>query len=96
MRVQSIKCDNCQKELITNSKYPHNYNFQLSVIDTNINTSGTQYAVHMSPPFHRDKHFCSNKCIIEHLGGEVKDNKDINIDTLKLDALYTNSKVTLT
>ena len=92
MRAQSIKCDNCQKELITNSSYPHNFNFQLSIIDTNINTSGMQYAVHMSPPFHGDKHFCSIKCIIEHLGGEVKDSKS---DEIKLDSLYANSYVTL-
>lgn len=43
MHKQSITCDNCGKELITNTPYPHNYNFELSVIDTNINTSGTQW-----------------------------------------------------
>ena len=65
MRKQSITCDNCGKELITDTRYPHNYNFELSVIDTNINTSGTQYAVHMEPPFNGNKHFCSKKCIAE-------------------------------
>lgn len=67
LNMQSIKCDNCQKELITNSSYPHNFNFQLSVIDTNVNTSGIQFAINMLPPFHGDKHFCSVNCINENL-----------------------------
>lgn len=65
MITQSIICDTCGKELITNTPYPHNYNLELRVIDTNRNTSGMQYAVYMKPPFDGLKHFCSKKCLGE-------------------------------
>jgi hypothetical protein len=65
MITQSITCDTCSKELITDTPYPHNFNFELRVIDTNRNTSGIQFAVHMSPPFDGVKHFCSKKCLGE-------------------------------
>lgn len=63
--TKSIKCDNCNKELLTESPYPHNYNFELSIIDTNTNTSGPQYAGILTPPFYGEKHFCSKECIVE-------------------------------
>ena len=65
MIKQSMMCDNCGKELMTDTPYPHNYNLELRVIDTNINTSGTQYAVYMKLPFAGSKHFCSKTCLGE-------------------------------
>jgi hypothetical protein len=65
MIKQSMTCDNCGEELMTNTPYPHNYNLELRVIDTNINTSGIQYAVYMTPPFDGLKHFCSKTCLGE-------------------------------
>lgn len=60
-----MTCDNCGKELITDTPYSHNFNFELRVIDTNRNTSGIQYAVYMTPPFDGLKHFCSKTCLSE-------------------------------
>lgn len=60
-----MTCDNCEKELITDTPYPHNFNFELIVIDTNRNTSEAQYAVYMKPPFAGSKHFCSKTCLGE-------------------------------
>ena len=65
MIKESILCDNCGEELITNSSYPHKYSLELRVIDTNRNTSGMQYAVAMLPPFGGLRHFCSKKCLGE-------------------------------
>lgn len=65
MIKESILCDNCGEELITNSSYPHKYSLELSVIDTNRNTSNCQYAVYMTPPFDGLRHFCDKKCLGE-------------------------------
>ena len=67
MFKNSIKCDNCGKELITDSQYPHKFTLELNVIDTNINTSETQFAIHMTPPFEDTKHFCNKYCLKEWL-----------------------------
>ena len=48
MIKQSMMCDNCGKELITDTPHAHNFNFELRVIDTNVNTTGIQYAVYMN------------------------------------------------
>lgn len=65
MITKSITCDNCGKELITDTPYPHKFALELRVIDTNRNTSGMRYAVAMLPPFDGNKHFCSKKCLGE-------------------------------
>lgn len=48
MIKQSMMCDNCGKELITDTPYAHNFNFELRVIDKNVDTAGIQYAVYMN------------------------------------------------
>ena len=64
--TKSMICDNCEKELITESAYPHKFTLELSVIDTNVNTSGMTYCVHMEPPFQGKKHFCNSECLSEY------------------------------
>ena len=65
MIKQSMTCDNCGEERITDNQYPHTFTLQLSVIDTNRNSSSSQYMVHQFPPFEGTKHFCSKKCLGE-------------------------------
>lgn len=48
MIKQSMMCDNCGKELITDTPHAHNFNFELRVIDKNVDTAGIQYAVYMN------------------------------------------------
>ena len=67
MIKESILCDCCGKERITDTKYPHTFTLELSIIDTNRNTSNTTYSVHMEPAFKGTKHFCNKKCLGEWL-----------------------------
>ena len=67
MIKESIICDNCGEERITDNPYPHTFTLELSVIDTNRNSSGSQYAAHQIPPFEGLKHFCDKKCLAEWL-----------------------------
>ena len=67
MIKECIICDNCGEERITDNPYPHTFTLELSVIDTNRNSSGSQYAVHLIPPFEGLKHFCDKKCLAEWL-----------------------------
>jgi hypothetical protein len=60
-------CDNCNKNLIVDSPYPAHYTLELRAVNTGINTSPTQYAVAMFPPFEGTKHFCNKECLIEYL-----------------------------
>ena len=60
---KSITCDECGKELIEDSQYPHKYGLRLTAIDHGINTSGATYAVHVSPPIDRLKDFCGLPCL---------------------------------
>ena len=64
---ESITCDTCGKELITDTPYPHNFHLELKSIDTNRNTSGMTYAVHMEAPINGSTYFCDNKCLITFL-----------------------------
>lgn len=64
---ESILCDNCGEELITNTPYPANYSLALSAINTNRNNSGTEFAVLIHPPIDDTKHFCDKKCLTEWL-----------------------------
>lgn len=63
--VESIKCDNCDKELIEDTMYPAMYKLELRVIDTNRNSSSCTYCVSTFPPFEGTKHFCDKKCLSE-------------------------------
>lgn len=59
----SITCDTCQKELIVDSKYPAHYSLELKAINTGTNSSGSQYAVYVRPPFDGVRHFCGFNCL---------------------------------
>ena len=67
MIKESIICDNCGEERITDTQYPHTFTLQLSVIDTNRNSSSSQYMVYQYPPIEGLKHFCDEKCLSEWL-----------------------------
>jgi len=67
MTKQSILCDWCEKERIIDSSYPHTFTWELSIIDTGINTSNSTYAVYQKPPFENNKHFCDAYCLKEWL-----------------------------
>lgn len=60
---KSIKCDECEKELIIDSSYPHHYCLELKCIDTGINTSGMTYAVAMYPLLNKSYQFCGFECL---------------------------------
>jgi len=61
----SITCDSCNKELVVDSPYPHNYGLHLSVKDYGINTSGVVYCIMQHPPIDSPKDFCGIKCLTE-------------------------------
>jgi len=63
--TESIICDGCGKELISNSAYPHNFNLELSVIDTERTKDGAKYCVAQFPPFEGKRHFCGFDCLIK-------------------------------
>lgn len=67
MIKESIICDNCGEERITDTNYPHTFTLRLSVIDTNRSSSQIQYLVNMKPQFEGIKHFCNTKCLSEWL-----------------------------
>jgi hypothetical protein len=67
MIKESIICDNCGEERITDNPYPHTFTLQLSLIDTNSNSNSSQYMVYQIPPFDGLKHFCDKKCLSEWL-----------------------------
>lgn len=48
MIKESIICDNCGQERITDAPYTHTFTLQLSVIDTNRNSSSSQYMVYQN------------------------------------------------
>lgn len=60
---ESILCDGCGKELITNSMYPHNFNLELKIIDTERQQCGVKYCLAQFPLFEGSKHFCGNECL---------------------------------
>jgi len=66
-KTESIKCDNCGKELICDTQYPHVYALELKAIDVNRNSSGSVFLVRTSPPIDQTKHFCKKKCLWEFL-----------------------------
>lgn len=63
----SITCDCCGGELITNTSTPHKWTLELRAIDTNVNTTGLQYCVHLPSPIPEPLHFCNKKCLSEWL-----------------------------
>lgn len=66
-KTESIKCDNCGKELICDTQYPHVYALELKAIDVNKRSGGGIYAVVVRPPIDETKHFCNKKCLREFL-----------------------------
>lgn len=63
--IESIKCDNCGKELICDTSYPHVYALELKAIDVNRNSTGAVFCVCVNPPIKGIKHFCNKKCLME-------------------------------
>ena len=63
--VRSIICDHCDRELVEDTPYPARYSLELMAVNTNINTSGSEYAVCVYPPIKGIKHFCDFKCLNE-------------------------------
>ena len=62
-QIESIKCDGCGEELITDTPYPHKFSLLLSVIDTNRNSTNMQYLIAQYPPFEGTRHFCGKDCL---------------------------------
>lgn len=72
METRSIKCDNCGKELVIDTKYPTNYCLKLSSANYAYNRSGTTYAILGYPHVDRDHHFCDLKCLRDHVNQELE------------------------
>ncbi len=58
-----VTCDACGNNLTEDTRYPAKYALELQAINVAINTSGSRYAVHVTPPIDGKKHFCSFVCI---------------------------------
>lgn len=69
---RSITCDHCGKELVEDSPYPHKYGLHLAARDYGINSSGSVYAVHVSPPIDAPKDFCGFVCLAEWTTAKVQ------------------------
>ncbi len=63
MQTMSVKCDTCEKELVVDSSYPHNYCLKLSSADFGKNSSGIVYAIMDYPHIKREHHFCNLQCL---------------------------------
>jgi hypothetical protein len=68
-KTESIKCDNCGKELICDTSYPHVYALELKAIDVNRKSSGAVLCVYVHPPIAGNKHFCNKNCLGDYLNG---------------------------
>ena len=66
----SIKCDNCNCELIVDTFYPANYILELKAINVNQNTTGPVYTVQVCPPINSIKYFCGKQCLASWLESE--------------------------
>ncbi len=73
----SITCDHCGKELVVDSKYPHNYGIHLYAKDYGINTSGSTFMVAMYPPIDSPKDFCDLKCLASWSSNEITPKNNI-------------------
>jgi hypothetical protein len=71
-KSNSITCDHCGCELVVDSSYPYKFSIVLSCINTGINTTGQQYAIHMIPPLTEDKYFCNMNCLKEWINKCIK------------------------
>jgi hypothetical protein len=65
LTVKKLICDNCEKELIIESKYPAKFALELKAINVGKNSSGVTYAVAVYPPIDDSKHFCNINCLSE-------------------------------
>ena len=63
--MRSITCDSCDKELIVDSSYPHDWGIEVAPKDFGTNSSGMVYACICHPPIDRKHHFCGLKCLAQ-------------------------------
>ena len=63
MKTTSIVCDECGKEMVIESNYPHRWGLELSCKDFGINKSGFAYAINSPPILDRPFHFCNEDCL---------------------------------
>lgn len=61
--ARSVTCDNCQRELVIDSSYPHEWGLELSAKDFGIKSGVTVYACICDPPIEETRHFCGIKCL---------------------------------
>lgn len=66
MKTTNIYCDKCQKQLNTESSYPHRWILKVARQDVNVNTSGIEFAVYMRKPIENELHFCGTKCLVKY------------------------------
>lgn len=62
-RVNSIKCDQCGKELTVHSDSPSNYGLSLKAENYSINNSGPKKCIHVYPPIGQERNFCDLECL---------------------------------
>lgn len=67
MKINSILCDHCKKELIEDTSYPHKFIIEVKCIDVKVNTTGMEYCVAMFPPIDKALHFCGKQCLRDYL-----------------------------
>lgn len=67
MKTEDYICDQCKQSCVTDTPMPAKYTFELTVIDTNNNTSGTTYLCAITPPITKALHFCSKPCIVQYV-----------------------------
>lgn len=61
MKTITITCDQCGKDLSESGPMP-TYMITLDSVMVS-STSDFRYAVHVTPPVARQKHFCGPKCV---------------------------------
>lgn len=66
MKINSILCDHCEKELIEDTPYPHKFIIEVKCIDVKVNTTGMEYMA-MFPPIAGTLHFCDKQCLRDYL-----------------------------
>lgn len=63
MKIHSVICDQCGKEMVIESQYPSHTGLHLSEVDHNINKSGTKFLLHITPKLGEPKDFCDMQCL---------------------------------
>lgn len=65
--IKKLICDTCGEDCITYSSYPAKYSFELKAINTNINNTGSRFAVYIGNPLEETVHFCSKLCLVKFI-----------------------------